>query len=532
MSVTVADLLKLPSLRNAEVVAGRGGLQKIVSSISVLESVDPEVLNDALFRNDDYYGGEIVITSFINIKDDVELQCRNVRRLAEGGEVGLILFYVGVYMKDIDPRLIALADELDFTLICMPRNRPDLRYSDVIIDVMEAIFKDRASGVSMVIEILDRISRLPAHQRTVDTVVKMLANRIQSTVILTDAARNVLNEGAWPRGLKGPDSYSSCLKELTLPPKMDKPVVFPYLPDAWVYRALIASESGQDMELFIIREGEPLLPGILQQAVEAVQLAVRLWSQQHDKIVISELIKAIMNDEPMKMRRLADLFRIDVASIHAMWILTPWTKTPGFSAECLAAARKLAKQFCRTSFADMYENCLVMFMDGPRLLQDINTLKEALFVQLSTPFTLTMFRNLKNTTEVREAFLANGSYLEDAKRIFPHRNSFSGEEIYFAKRCRQRIAGGEAEVEKALAALAPLERERDAEELKHTLAVYLLDCGGKLAETAERLFLHKNTVKYRLKCISDCLGYRVGTMPASIHLYEALAIERMLAADK
>lgn len=130
MAVTVADLLKLPSLRNAEVVAGKGGLQKIVSSISVLESVDPEVLNDALFHNDEFNGSEIVITSFINIKDDVELQCRNIRRHAEGGEVGLILYYVGVFMKDIDPRLIALANQLDFTLICMPRNRMDLRYSE------------------------------------------------------------------------------------------------------------------------------------------------------------------------------------------------------------------------------------------------------------------------------------------------------------------------------------------------------------------------------------------------------------------
>jgi len=142
MSVTVADLLKLPSLRNAEVVAGRGGLEKIVSSISVLESTDPDLLNDSLFHNDEFNGSEIVIASFINIKDDVELQCRNIKRLAEVGEVGLILFYVGIFMEDIDPRLITLADQLDFTLICMPRNRLDLRYSEVISEVMEAIFKD------------------------------------------------------------------------------------------------------------------------------------------------------------------------------------------------------------------------------------------------------------------------------------------------------------------------------------------------------------------------------------------------------
>ena len=40
MSVTVADLLKLPSLRQAKVIGGAKGLGKTVSSISVLESVD------------------------------------------------------------------------------------------------------------------------------------------------------------------------------------------------------------------------------------------------------------------------------------------------------------------------------------------------------------------------------------------------------------------------------------------------------------------------------------------------------------
>ena len=44
MSVTVADLLKLPSLRQAKVIGGAKGLGKTVSSISVLESVDPGVL--------------------------------------------------------------------------------------------------------------------------------------------------------------------------------------------------------------------------------------------------------------------------------------------------------------------------------------------------------------------------------------------------------------------------------------------------------------------------------------------------------
>jgi hypothetical protein len=97
-------------------------------------------------------------------------------------------------MKDVDRRLIEVADALDFTLICMPRNRKDLRYSEVISEVMSAIFTDRASGGSVTVELLERVSRLPKQQQTVDTVIKLLSDRIRSSVIVTDSAGNVLNE--------------------------------------------------------------------------------------------------------------------------------------------------------------------------------------------------------------------------------------------------------------------------------------------------------------------------------------------------
>ena len=96
MSVTVSDLLKLPSLRQAKVLGGAGGLQKVVSSISVLESTDPSVLVNEVFPHDKYSGSEIVITGFLNCINDVDRQCLNLMRLIDGGEVGLVLYYVGV----------------------------------------------------------------------------------------------------------------------------------------------------------------------------------------------------------------------------------------------------------------------------------------------------------------------------------------------------------------------------------------------------------------------------------------------------
>ena len=110
MSVTVSDLMKLPSLRRAKVVGGKGGLQNIVSAISVLESTDPDILVKEVFPGDTYAGGEIIITGFVNCLDDVDLQCANMLRLIEGGEVALVLYYVGLYLPKVDKRLIDIAN--------------------------------------------------------------------------------------------------------------------------------------------------------------------------------------------------------------------------------------------------------------------------------------------------------------------------------------------------------------------------------------------------------------------------------------
>ena len=46
MSVTIEDILKLPCLSEAKVVAGKNSLRKVLSSVSVLEFTDPNALQN------------------------------------------------------------------------------------------------------------------------------------------------------------------------------------------------------------------------------------------------------------------------------------------------------------------------------------------------------------------------------------------------------------------------------------------------------------------------------------------------------
>ena len=185
MSVTVRNLLKLPSLANATVIAGKEGLDKIVASVSVLETMEYELIDDHAYLNDEFNGSEIVITGFLNGAEDIDAQYNSVKRLALSGEAGLILYYVGVIVKKVDPSIIKLADELKFPIIVMPENQFNLRYSEAITDIMGLIIRDQISGEPMIVSLLESISKLPVHQQNVGTMIRLISNRLRSSVILT-----------------------------------------------------------------------------------------------------------------------------------------------------------------------------------------------------------------------------------------------------------------------------------------------------------------------------------------------------------
>ena len=71
----------------------------------------------------------------------------------------------------------------------------------------------------------------------------------------------------------------------------------------------------------------------------------------------------------------------------------------------------------------------------------------------------------------------------------------------------------------------------DGDGLLETLECYLLDARMHVTLTAEKMFLHKNTVKYRLQRIADRLGFVPGELPESMPLFTACALGRLLRGN-
>ena len=526
MSVTVSDILKLPSMRDARVAGGERGLGRIVDSVSVLEYAQPSLTLSELFDNIEFMGNELVITAFATIKDDVEAQCANIRRLAEVGEVGLVLYYVGIFLPRVDPRLIRLADELGFVLIVMPEGRKDLRYSELICEAMEAIFEDQRHTESFVAEILERAAGLPDYQRNINTVLRMVSDRIHASLILTDEDGRILNEAAWPRSLSG---------ELAglLPKGFPWPETEVRLGDDLFLCHFTVNTEENPLHLLVLHSADRLSQGMLRQAAEVVRLALNLWSRKHAEVAWRELVRAILQDEPDKMRRLARIFHIDVKSLHAMWILSgspapaEWGKD-----RLLPELTRFLSAYSASVLMERYEDSFVIFTGNPDSFAEEEAMCAGIWNCLEVHglygVSMTFCRNLDTTVDVREAFLEHLNYREDAGKIFPRRREIRLEELRFAHRCRETVRAGEKALEEAMKILRPLSRAREGKELVKTLQAFLLDAGSGTKRTAELLFVHVNTIKYRIQRCSELLGFRIGQEPETMSLYFAAALQRLL----
>lgn len=530
MSVSIADLLKLPSLRNATVVAGKKGMSRAVSSISVLEYANPQALKDELFYPLPFEGGEIVISALICIKDDPQAQLHVVKKLCEGGEAALLLYYVGIYLKELQPDMLEYADLHGFPIICMPLKQDTLRYSEVIMEVSEKILQDQMNNQYFISDMLDTIAQLPSHQRSMDTLLRMLSDRLRCSVLLLDHRGGVLHEATWPRGLQ-----LDTKEILSLVANNRKQDVTRMSKSHYkIYSGYIKHET-QDMRMLLIRENAALPDTSIKQAQEIVQLFVTIWSQEHGNIQIDQLIAAILNDEPVKMRRLADILHVNVSGIHCMYMVTAAKQSlisDAWMQNLQDCCEAILKEHYHTLMITRKNTYVLIFAGAERITENEALIPSILIEELKVKNFSTIVCGstyLENTAQVRSAYITICDYMEAGRIVYPSQPWLPLQKIQYAKECQKLINMGEEKVEEILSILTIQSAEKlQQDELLQTLCVYLLDADMSMQRTSELLFLHKNTIKYRIRQLKQLLHSPITTMPDTVVLYQACALYRIM----
>ncbi len=131
MIITVREALQLPALKDATLVAGEKGLSRAITSVNIMEV--PDI---ARFVKED----EFLVTTTYPIKDDVGAQERLIPLLVEKGVAALAIKPV-FYGNRIPEVMIHQANKLGFPLIQLPRNAS---FNEVINPILGEILNRQA----------------------------------------------------------------------------------------------------------------------------------------------------------------------------------------------------------------------------------------------------------------------------------------------------------------------------------------------------------------------------------------------------
>ncbi len=537
MSVTVEETLRLPAMKHAKVLGGREGLGRIVHGATVFEYMGSPSLQDEYFsKNEKHLSGHMVLASFANIQEEAGLQERFLRRMASSGEACLVLYYVGILAKEVDRRLLRAADELSFPLIVMKEDEMYLRYADLISEVENAVLSDRMNyDESLVTEVIGRVSSLPSDRQTVDSVLALLRDRLKVSLILTDSDLNGLGAAIWP---KEDSSMAELLTEENVSHHTKRRKVFSPIPGSYIWYVPIHDRGVDPMRLFFIENGSVLTNMMVDMAREAVQLAVELWSNKHSAVLTSELVKAILNDEPIRMRRLSEVLDIDIRNIHITWFIRCTDGRSTFSKDMVDAVRRVMDSLGSEIILEPYRTTLgssddlIMFFKNPldaRLLDSCGqSIIQSLHELGCEHVYLTMLDYKFTTADVRTAFSIWNENEATARIVFPTLEVFHESEIELVRQCNEIIKLGEASIASATGCLDALEDRHGSKEFLRTLEVYFLDSDMNMQKASELLNVHKNTIKYRINMVCDALGHSVNNPVTTSRLTIALAIRRLL----
>ena len=147
LGIPLRELLTLPGLKTAKLVAGEQGLGRPVKYVNVMEV--PDIL-------DWVKEGELLLTTVFAIRNDLGAQSLLIKQLASKKLAGLAI-KPKRYIDKIPDVMLEQADEYRLPLLELPQ---DASFSDIISPIMSELVNHQASVLKRADEVHARLSQI------------------------------------------------------------------------------------------------------------------------------------------------------------------------------------------------------------------------------------------------------------------------------------------------------------------------------------------------------------------------------------
>lgn len=529
MDFKLQDVIKLGGFAECRVVAGHEGLHRRIDSITVLE-----VLEVAKWVK----GNELILTSLYAVKDDVDAQQTLIERLHASGATGLAI-KPSHFVNEISEEIITTGNRLNFPIIEIPEH---IKYLDIMAPIMHVIFDKKVvlqEDVERATKILDELS---LENQGIEEYAQNIAFIVKNDITIESELPTV---GSFLNGKELESLQYEKKKELTI---VQRPLQM---------KRFIEGEEMDCVVVPIIVEGEyfgnitswgqydqhlPADLAILEKAAtllsfELLKRKVKLdIEQQYESDFMRELLFS-HNIREKSVIEWGGQYRFTKSHHYACLLFSVHDTKTGTKQYQILKSYKLTnilKKIQTDALVGAIRNGICVILP---ITEDVDIMKMAheyydqIIGQIGSTYHLFLGigRAELGVKGIQESFLQaeKALYFSEKATGLNQISSYDGLGVY------RLIYSVKSDVElksffnETIKNLVVVDK---SSELLQTLKVYF-EHNEVLKDTSDALFIHVNTLKYRLNKIEELTGYSLKKSDEKLNLFIGLKIYDLLQQD-
>ena len=518
MGITVKEILECKYLREGEILAGKNGLHRKVQAVAIFDAPDGYKW---------FKGREFVVTSGFLFKDNLSLFKDVIHYLSKNGCAGMGI-KVDRYLHHIPKDIITLCNQLDFILVSLPY---DAAWIDIINEVNSLAMNKYILKLHSARHKAAKGKNYREPQQKIKEVIANLSTEINCEILLYDLVKAEVSAASHKKvnRLKNKDyqdlwepsfSYQkevicdrlNICRFVDLESKSTESwIVIPVMINQNKVAHLVIWEVNGRLDyydLFVVR----LSLTLIHYTYEEIYMMNAIEERFQDDF-LSEVLSKEQRDPEAVYKKAAKL-KLNLAKNYISVCL----KQANENAELYKSRETIAKRIHQnfstpgTIFGLLEENKLLILV--PVNEKDIKKSHQRLLRESSETLVNTLNQDIVHSQltagvgiRAEEFHNIRKSYIESAKAVDVGRYVYPGREVIFYDDLGpfklMRIESFNDENLKALSGqLAPLLEQEDHQELTATLRTYL-DCKQSYSLAGKKLFIHSNTVRYRIEKIQQ-----------------------------
>lgn len=552
MGLLLSDALKIYPLSLSNIVAGKKGLRREITSVNIVEV--PEV---ACWMR----GGELLFTSGYAFHGDKNKGTEMLHDLANH-RVTAMAIKPGKHLTCIPPEMIEVADELGFPLLEVPHNLPFMDFMEPILEklINEQLFALKrveeihanllkalltGEGLVKICSTLSKMIRNPAF--VVDPKGEILASSIKNESLVTDYKQLFSNHISrlHEQELLGLQAHSSSKS-----PIMGSNDDYTLVPiDTGERRAayLIAhscNNAFSSTDYVALEHASTLVSIILMQEQSILE---KEWQLKGE--CLEDLVTHNYSDEHMMTRRAhyyhinfhqpCVIFVIDIDHFVSSIEENKWKlnkeKIHGIKQEILGEIRHSITLFHRPVIMLSKSDHVAVLtnIQSPEDMDKCQALVYRTIQNLNTRFDMLNFfagigRVHKSLADAAASYEEALRALRCASRLNTNEKVVAFEDLgtfhFFYELKDSPII--QTFLQAHMNTLLAYDKDKNGE-LVNTLSVYF-SCNQNIRKTAEALFMHKNSVAYRLRLVEELTGLKLNDSENAFQLQLCLKLMEVL----